>query len=153
MYIIHKQRQISSLNLIFPYTALFFICGYFLINIIFHSGNIYTKILFSIILLILFVITFSFFYLNFKITNTYIKFGFGIFTRKINKDDIDSIFIENSKNYFASFGIAVTKKKIYGFVAKSGDGLLINTKNNIKYFISLNDPEKAMCILKENNYV
>ncbi|MCD4704966.1 hypothetical protein K8R66_02715 [bacterium] len=150
MYIIHEQRQKSSISIISIYLILAILL---LILIIFKELPEMTKIILGVVLLID-ILIFKFFYeLTFRITNQGLEFGFGIFKNKVARNNIESVLIDSSKNNFFGYGIRFGKDKTMGFIAKSSKGLRVIFKDQRKFFITMNNPEEALDILKQNKYI
>ncbi|MDD3284844.1 MAG: hypothetical protein PHZ07_04595 [Patescibacteria group bacterium] len=150
MYVIYEQFQKSRIIVFFTYIIIAFL----LLFIIIRSGlpNTTSIVLFFVFLFDIYLFI-CFYKLTFKITSEGIEFGFGIFKRKIKKDKIQSIFIDNSVSIFIGYGIRFGKNKTLGFIARVGDGLTIKTKYGLVFFVSLDDPKTALDIIKQNNYV
>ena len=150
MYIIHEQRQKSNFSIIVIYLLLAVLL---LVALIFKELPKITKIV-LVIVLVVDVLFFKFFYeLKFRVTNEGLEFGFGFFKNKVTKDFIKSVLIDNSKGSFFGYGIRFNKNKTMGFIAKHGDGLKIVFKDDRSFFITIDRPQEALDIIKQNNYV
>lgn len=151
MRIIYKQNKKSSFNVYFPFIFLFCFCIWILIknNLNFNI----LSIIFLITVLIVFVLAHSFLKLSFEIRDDGLKFGFGILKYFIEKKEILLIGEGNSKDYFYSQGITIGRDKMLGFVARRGDGIVLELRSGKKMFISLDDTKNIKKILKENGYV
>ena len=156
MYIVHEQKQKTNLVVTSIYLIVFVILLLLVIKPSFLNvqelPNIARIILF-IVLLVDFVIFRSFFELKFRITDKGLEFGYGLFKNKIDKNNIQSILIDSSKGNFFGYGIRFNKEKTMGFIAQRGEGLKINTKDKRSFFITLNDSQQALDIIKQRNYV
>ena len=156
MYIVHEQKQKTNLVVTSIYLIVFVILLLLVIKPSFLNiqelPNIARIILF-IVLLVDFVIFRSFFELKFRITDKGLEFGYGLFKNKIDKNNIQSILIDSSKGNFFGYGIRFNKEKTMGFIAQRGEGLKINTKDQRSFFITLNDSQQALDIIKQRNYV
>ena len=156
MYIVHEQKQKTNLVVTSIYLIVFVILLLLVIKPSFLNvqelPNIARIILF-IVLLVDFVIFRSFFELKFRITDKGLEFGYGLFKNKIDKNNIQSILIDSSKGNFFGYGIRFNKEKTMGFIAQRGESLKINTKHQRSFFITLNDSQQALDIIKQRNYV
>ncbi len=150
MYIIHQQKQKSFL----PVISIYILLGFLLLYVIFFRDLVLiTQIILGGVLLVD-ILFFKFFSeLTFQITSEGLQFGFGIFKRKIHKQNIKSVFIEDGEGKFKGYGIVRGQNKINGFIAQTSSGLSLSTKDNVNFFVSLDDPQTALDILKENKYV
>lgn len=150
MYIIYEQFQKSKIIIFFIYIIMAFL----LLFVIIRSGlpNITSIVLFFVFLFDIYLLV-CFYKLTFRITSDGIEFGFGFFKRKIKKDKIQSVFIDDPVGIFIGYGIRFGKNKTLGFIAREGDGLTIKTKYGLVFFVSLDDPKTALDIIKQNNYV
>lgn len=144
MYLIYKTKQTMSIGFLSIYFLIF-------ILLVFFIKNSFSYLWVFLLLFDIFFIL-NFYKLVFKITNEGIEFGFGIFKRFIKKEYIDSIYVDNSIGNFFGLGI-ISKNKKYAFVARKGEGLTIKLKNNIDFFISTNESEKLINIIKKEKYV
>lgn len=111
-----------------------------------------TRIILFLVLLMDLIVFKSFFELKFRITNEGLEFGYGLFKNKLNHKDIESVIIESSRG-FIGYGIRFDKEKTMGYIAQSGEGLKITLKDQRSFFITMHEPEQALDIIKQNNYV
>jgi hypothetical protein len=156
MYIIHEQKQRSSIIVILIYIISSIILLLVVINPRFLSLPELTKVSRIVLIIVLLIDIFfleSFYELKFKITNEGLEFGYGLLKNKISKNSIKSISIYSSKGNFFGYGIRFNKSKVMGFIAQHGEGLEITHKDQRKFFITMNNPQEALDIIKENNYV
>jgi hypothetical protein len=156
MYIIYEQRQKTNLVV----TSIYLIVFFLLFFIIFWPEILkidplpkITKIILFFVLLIDLAIFKSFYELKFRVTSEGLEFGYGILKNKVTKNNIESIFLDNSRSIFFGYGIRFSKDKTIGFIAKHGDGLKIVYKDQRKFFVTMDNPQEALNIIKENNYV
>lgn len=156
MYIIHEQKQKSY----FWITAIYFIVFLILLLLIINPRGLnlpniprVSKIILGLVLLVDLAIFKSFYELFFRVTSDGLEFGYGFFKRKITKDNIESVLIDNSKGNFFGYGIRFGKDKTMGFIARTGSGLRVITKDKRKFFVTMNNPEETLSIIKQNNYV
>lgn len=150
MYIIYEQFQKSKIIIFSTYVIMAFLLLFIILRSDFFN---ITNIILFLVLLCDFYLLFCFYKLTFRITSDGIEFGFGFFKRKVKKDRIKSVFIDSSVGIFLGYGIRFGKNKTLGFIARPGDGLTINTKYGLVFFVSLDDPQTALDIIKQNNYV
>ena len=156
MYIIHEQKQKSNFIITFIYFIVFIILLLLVISPrIFNLQKLpdISRIVLFVVLLVDIVIFRSFFELTFRVTNEGLEFGYGIFKTKISKNNIESVFIDDSKGNFFGYGVRIGKHRALGYIAKTGKGLKIKTKDNRNFFITMNSPEIALDIIKQNKYV
>lgn len=144
MYIIYKSKQKMSLMFLSIYFVVVIILLY-LLKINFNYLWL-TLLIFDIFFIL------NFYQLVFRVTSEGIEFGFGIFKRSIKKEYLNSVYIDNSIGNFFGLGI-ISKNKKYAFIAKKGEGLNIKLKNNINFFVSTNDAEQIINIIKKEKYV
>lgn len=147
MSILYQQKQKSSMMLVFPFLLMTMLFIY-LFDRNYSSANL--KYLFFCLFLFGFFLTMNFSSLKFNLTNYGLEFGFGFFKKKIPKSQIKSVFIENPD--ILSYGIS-KRADLNTYIAKKSEGLLITLKNGLKFFVSLDDPEKAIEKIKQNKYV
>jgi hypothetical protein len=144
MYIIYKSKQKMSI----AFLSIYFLV--FIMSIFFLKIN-FNYLWLSILILDIFVVV-NFFYLNFKITSMGLEFGFGIFKRVIKREYIHSAYIDNSIGNFFGLGI-ISKNKKFAFIAKRGDGLSIKLKDGVTFFVSSDESENILNIMKKEKYV
>lgn len=156
MYIIHEQRQKSN----FIVTSIYIITFIILLLVIINPSFLdlpelpkISKIILSIILFIDLIFFKSLYELRFKVTNEGLEFGYGLLKNKIAKNNIESVIINNSKGNFWGYGIRFNKSKTMGFIAQHGEGLEIVHKDQRKFFVTMNRPQEALDVIKQNNYV
>jgi hypothetical protein len=130
-----------------------FLSIYFLVFIVslFFLKNNFNYLWLAILVLDIFVVI-NFFYLTFKVTSVGLEFGFGIFKRLIKKEYIDSVYIDNSVGNFFGLGI-ISRVKKFAFIAKRGDGLSIKLKDGVTFFVSSDEAENILNIIKKEKYV
>ncbi len=156
MYIIHEQKQKSY----FLLTAIYLFSSLVLLLLIISPPGMglpplpwITRIILGVIFLVDIFIFRSFYELKFKITSEGLEFGYGFFKSKIAKNDLKSIIIDTSKGNFFGYGVRFNRHRIMGYIARTGDGLMIETKKNKKFFVTINDPEQALQIIKQSKYL
>lgn len=156
MYIIHEQKQKTNLVV----TSIYLITSIVLLLVVFFPDILktdplpkITKIILFLVLLVDLIIFKSFWELKFKITDEGLEFGYGFFKNKLAKNNIQSASIENSKGNFFGYGVRFGKDKTMGFIAQKGEGLKIVSKERRKFFITMDMPEEALNIIKQNNYI
>ena len=156
MYIIHEQKQKSY----FWLTAIYLFSSLILLLLAISPPGLglpplpwITRIILGIVFLVDILIFRSFYELKFKITSEGLEFGYGLFKTKIAKNDIKSIIIDTSKGNFFGYGVRFNKRRIMGYIARTGKGLMIETDRNKKFFVTMSDPEQALQIIKQSNYV
>ena len=156
MYIIHQQKQKSYFFL----TAIYLFSSIVLLVLVLEIPGLglphlplISRIILAVVLLVDLLIFRSFYELSFKITSEGLEFGYGLFKTKIAKNDIKSIIIDTSKGIFFGYGVRFNKHRIMGYIAKTGDGLMIETKKNKKFFVTMSDPEQALQIIKQSKYL
>jgi len=156
MYIIHEQRQKTNLAVTSIYLIVFIILLLLVIKPSFLNVVALpqiARIVLFIVLLVDLIIFRSFYELKFRVTNEGLEFGYGFFKNKISKDNIQSATIDSSRGNFFGYGIRFNRHKTMGFIAQRGEGLKIDSKDQRSFFITLNDPQQALDIIKQNNYV
>jgi presenilin-like A22 family membrane protease len=156
MYIIHEQKQKSNLIVISIYIITFIVLSLIIINPSFLRLQKLPDISRIILLLVLVVdlIFLKIFYeLKFRVTSDGLEFGYGFFKNKVKKDNIASVLVDNSQGIFFGYGVRFSRDKTIGYIAKSGSGLRIIYKDQRQFFITMNNPEEALKIIKQHNYV
>lgn len=116
------------------------------------TNDVFMIIIWLAVLLEVLILS-NFIFLKIKVTDQYLKFGFGFFKRKFKFEDIQSIEIKdyNFSNYFG-YGIRVGRDKTVAFAAKGGKGLLITLKaeslhKKKNYFVSSDQTDQLFVIL------
>ncbi len=150
MYVIHEQKQKSNVLIILIY---FLLAVLLLISIFFKDLPRISKIVLTVVLLVDLILLKSFYYLVFRVTSDGLEFGYGFLKNKVAKNNIKSVLIDDSHGNFFGYGIRFNKYKVLGFIAQSGPGLMISLKDGRSFFTTLDKPEEALAIIKENNYL
>jgi len=156
MYIIHEQKQRSNLIVTSIYIITFIVLFLVIINPSFLRMPDLPKvsrIILTIVLLVDIVFFKSLYELKFRVTSEGLGFGYGLLKNKFSKENIESVLIDNSKGNFFGYGIRFSKDKTMGFIAKHGEGLRVILKDGRNFFITMNNPQEALDIIKQNNYV
>ncbi len=156
MYIIHEQRQKSNPIITSIYIITFIVLLLVIINPSFLKLPDLPKvsrIVLIVVLLVDIVFFRSLYELKFRVTSEGLEFGYGLFKNKVVKENIGSVLIDSSKGNFFGYGIRFGKDKTIGFIARSGSGLRIIFKDQRRFFVTMNNPEEALNIIKQNNYV
>jgi len=150
MYIIHEQKQKSNFLIISIYIVVLI---FLLFRLIRDDLSLGSKLILIVLLLVDIIFFISFYQVKFRVTNKGLEFGYGILKNKVAKGNIQEVLIDNSKGIFFGYGISFSKDKTIGFIAKAGDGLRVIFKDQRQFFITMNNPEEALNVIKKNNYV
>ncbi len=150
MYIIYRQRQLSSYKILISYLIL--ILASILVLFYYDISNL-LKIFVVIILLLNCLMIFFFSRIEFRITSEGLELGFRFFKIKIKQSEIQSVALEDSQDLYKGLGIKRNKDGVLCFVGKTSEGILINTKFKENFFVSLNNSKEALENLIKNHYV
>ncbi len=150
MYIIYRQKQLSSYKILISYLIL--VLASILVLFYYDISNL-LKIFVVIILLLNCSMIFFFSRIEFRITSDGLELGFRFFKIKIKQSEVQSVSIEDSQDLYKGLGIKRNKDGVLCFVGKASEGILINTKFKESFFVSLNNSKEALENLIKNHYV
>lgn len=107
------------------------------------------QVLLAAVMLALSVMIWTFRRLSIELTETEISFGFALIRKRLRWQDIESIQEEPYLfSRFIGWGIRYDMRGTFGFIARSGMGVQIQTRQRWRYFISTNHPQELLNIAK-----
>jgi hypothetical protein len=110
---------------------------------------LWPKLLLAAVLLALSIMIWTFRRLSIELTDAGISFGFALIRKRLRWQDIKSI--EETPYLFSRFwgwGVRYDMRGTFGFIARSGMGVQIQTRQRWRYFISTNQPHLVLDIAK-----
>ncbi len=110
---------------------------------------LWPKLLLSAVILALSIMIWTFRRLSIELTEADISFGFALIRKRLRWQDIESIAEEPYLfSRFWGWGLRYDMRGTFGFIARSGMGVQIQTRNRWRYFISTNQPRVLLDIAK-----
>jgi hypothetical protein len=110
---------------------------------------LWPKLLLAAVILTLSMMIWTFRRLSIQLTDTDISFGFALLRKRLRWQDIESI--EEAPYLFSRFwgcGLRYDMRDTIGFIARSGMGVQIQTRQRWRYFISTDQPHLLLNIAK-----
>jgi hypothetical protein len=110
---------------------------------------LWPKLLLAAVILTLSMMIWTFRRLSIQLTDADISFGFALLRKRLRWQDIESI--EEAPYLFSRFwgwGFRYDWRGTFGFIARSGMGVQIQTRRRWRYFISTDQPHLLLNIAK-----
>ncbi|GEM_PF-3331288 len=115
---------------------------------------LWPKLLLAAVMLALAVMIWTFRRLSIELTDTGISFGFALIRKRLRWQDIESVQEEPYLfSRFIGWGLRYDMRGTFGFIARSGMGVQIQTRNRPgrsgwRYFISTDRPQTLLHIAR-----
>ncbi len=110
---------------------------------------LWPKALLAAVLIALSVMITTFRRLSIELTDTDISFGFALLRKRLRWQDIESV--QEAPYLFSRFigwGFRYDMRGTFGFIARSGMGVQIQTRRRWRYFISTDHPQTLLDIAR-----
>jgi hypothetical protein len=110
---------------------------------------LWSKALLAAVLIALSVMITTFRRLSIELTDTDISFGFALLRKRLRWRDIESV--QEAPYLFSRFigwGFRYDMRGTFGFIARSGMGVQIQTRQRWRYFISTDHPQTLLDIAR-----
>ncbi|MCG3121126.1 MAG: hypothetical protein ALAOOOJD_04104 [bacterium] len=110
---------------------------------------VWPKLLLAAVMAALSVMMWTFRRLSIELTETDISFGFALIRKRLRWQDVESVEeVPYLFSRFIGWGIRYDMRGTFGFIARSGMGVQIQTRNRWRYFISTNHPQELLNLAK-----
>jgi hypothetical protein len=110
---------------------------------------LWPKLLLAAVILALSAMIWMFRRLSIELTESDISFGFALIRRRLRWQDIESIEeVPYLFSRFLGWGVRYDMRGTFGFIARSGMGVQIQTRQRWRYFISTERPHLLLDIAK-----
>jgi len=110
---------------------------------------LWPKLLLAAVMLALSVMIWTFRRLSIELTDGEISFGFALIRKRLRWKDIASVQEEPYLfSRFVGWGIRYDMRGTFGFIARSGMGVQIQTRQSWRYFISTDRPQTLLNIAR-----
>jgi hypothetical protein len=110
---------------------------------------LWPKLLLAAVILALAVITWTFRRLSIELTDSDISFGFALIRKRLRWQEIESVHEEPYLfSRFLGWGIRYDLRGTFGYIARSGMGVQIQTRRGWRYFISTGRPQTLLDIAR-----
>ena len=110
---------------------------------------LWPKVLLAAVLMALSVMITTFRRLSIELTDADISFGFALLRKRLRWQDIESV--QEAPYLFSRFigwGFRYDMRGTFGFIARSGMGVQIQTRPRWRYFISTDHPQTLLDIAR-----
>lgn len=106
---------------------------------------LWPKLLLAAVILALSVMIWTFRRLSIELTEADISFGFALIRKRLRWQEIASVQEEPYLfSRFIGWGLRYDMRGTFGFIARSGMGIQIQTRHRWRYFISTNHPHALL---------
>jgi hypothetical protein len=108
---------------------------------------LWPKLLLAAVMLALTIMIVTFRRLSIELTDADISFGFALIRKRLRWRDIESVQeVPYLFSRFIGWGVRYDMRGTFGFIARSGMGVQIQTRNRWRYFISTDHPQTLLNI-------
>jgi hypothetical protein len=110
---------------------------------------LWPKLLLAAVMLALAIMIWTFRRLSIELTEADIAFGFALIRKRLRWQDVASIQEEPYLfSRFIGWGVRYDMRGTFGFIARSGMGVQIQTRQRWRYFISTDRPQTLLNIAR-----